>query len=72
MITAERLASEEARKDPWCLKITEKVSINIASEASFVHNLSGKKFEKKIFFATIWKTEACGQTLLPESSILIG
>ena len=26
-----------------CLKITEKVSINIASEASYVHIMSGKK-----------------------------
>ena len=46
MITAERLASEEARKDPWCLKITEKVSIYIASEASNVYILSGQKFTK--------------------------
>ena len=29
-----------------CLKITEKVSFNIASEASYVHNLSGQKFMK--------------------------
>ena len=26
-----------------CLKITEKVSFNIASEASYVYNLSGQK-----------------------------
>ena len=29
-----------------CLKITEKVSFNIASEASFVYILSGQKFIK--------------------------
>ena len=29
-----------------CLKITEKVSFNIASEASYVYNLSGQKFIK--------------------------
>ena len=30
-----------------CLKITEKVSFNIASEASYVYILSGQKFIKK-------------------------
>ena len=30
----------------WCLKITEKVSFNIASEASYVYILSGQKFIK--------------------------
>ena len=29
-----------------CLKITEKVSFNIASEASYVYNLGGQKFIK--------------------------
>ena len=29
-----------------CLKITEKVSFNIASEASYVYILSGKKLIK--------------------------
>ena len=29
-----------------CLKITEKVSFNIASEASYVYMLSGQKFSK--------------------------
>ena len=27
----------------WCLKITEKVSFNIASEASYAYILSGQK-----------------------------
>ena len=31
---------------PWCLKITEKVSFNIASEASYIYNLSGQKLIK--------------------------
>ena len=30
----------------WCLKITEKVSFNIASEASYNYNLNGQKFDK--------------------------
>ena len=32
--------------DSWCLKITEKVSFNIASEASYVYILSGQKLVK--------------------------
>ena len=28
----------------WCLKVTEKVSFNIASEASYVCMLGGQKF----------------------------
>ena len=31
---------------PRCLKITEKVSFNIASEASYVYILSGQKLTK--------------------------
>ena len=30
----------------WCLKITEKVLVNIASEASYIYVLSGQKFIK--------------------------
>ena len=30
-----------------CLKITEKVSFNIASEASYIYIFSGQKFIKK-------------------------
>ena len=29
-----------------CLKITEKVSLKIASEASYIYVLSGQKFSK--------------------------
>ena len=36
----------ESRADAQCLKITEKVSFNIASEASYVYILSGQKFIK--------------------------
>ena len=34
----------DVRYSAQCLKITEKVAFNIASEASYVHILSGKKF----------------------------
>ena len=53
-----------------CLKTTEKVSFNNASEASSVYILNGQKFIKKyqkwLFFASFWKPEACGQTVLPD------
>ena len=52
-----------------CLKITEKVSFNIASEASYVYILSG---QNGAFLASLWKSEACGQTVLPDRSVLIG
>ena len=52
------------------MKITEKVSFNVASEASYVYILSGQKFTKnaKIFE----KTEAYGQTVFPDRSLLVG
>ena len=31
-----------------CLKITEKIAFNIASEASYVYILSGQKFIKNV------------------------
>ena len=49
------------------LKITEKVSFNIASEASYVYK-SGQKFIKNTNF---WKPKYGGQTVLPDRSILI-
>ena len=60
-----------------CLKITEKVPFNIASEASYVYILSGqktfiKKCEKWSNLASFWKPKACGQTELPDRSVLIG
>ena len=59
-----------------CLKLTEKVSFNIVSEASYVYILSGQKFIKNAkngpILASFLKTEACGQTVLPDRSILKG
>ena len=69
------------KKDVWhsctrCLKITEKVLINIASEVSYVNILSGqnliKNAKKWSILASFWKPEACGQTVLPDRSVLIG
>ena len=59
-----------------CLKITEKVSFNIASEASYVYILSGQKFLKNAKNGQFWrvfeKSEACGQTVLPDMLLIIG
>ena len=59
-----------------CLKITQKIAFNIASEASYVYILSGQKFMKNAENGQFWrvfeKLEACGQTVLPDRSILIG
>ena len=45
-----------------CLKITEKVSFNIASEASYVYVLSGqtliKNAKNRHILASFWKPEA--------------
>ena len=53
-----------------------KVSFNIASEASYVYILSGQKFIKNAKNGQFWrvfkKPEACGQTVLPDRSVLIG
>ena len=38
-----------------CLKITEKVSFNIASEASYVYILSGQKFIKNAKNCPFWR-----------------
>ena len=64
-------------KNARCMKVIEKVSFNIASEASYVYILSGQKLIKidkngpfwRVFFR---KPEACGQTVLPDRSVLIG
>ena len=52
-----------------CLKITEKVSFNIAVEASYVYVLSNGKCQKWSILASFWKPEAFGQTVLPDRSI---
>ena len=38
-----------------CLKITEKVSFNIASEASYVYILSGQKLIKNAKIGPFWR-----------------
>ena len=57
-----------------CLEITENVSFNIASEASYVYILSRQKFietaKKWSILAIFLKPEACGQTVLPDRSLL--
>ena len=50
--------------------MTENVSFNIASEASYVYFLSGPM--QWYILARFWKPEACGQTVLPDRSLLIG
>ena len=55
-----------------CLKITEKVAFNIASEASYVCN--GQKFIKNAKNGQFWwvfETKPFGQTMLPDRSILV-
>ena len=42
-------------KDAQCLKITEKVSFNIASEASYVYILSGQKLIKNAQNCSFWR-----------------
>ena len=45
----------KTNKFALCLKITEKVSFNVASEASYVYILSGQKLEL-VNFAEFLKT----------------
>ena len=53
-----------------------KVSFNIASEASYVYILSGQKLIKNAkngpFWRVFWKPEAWSQTVVPDSSALVG
>ena len=51
-----------------------KSRIQIASEASYVYILSKQKFIKMSKTANLgdfWKPEVCGQTVLPEKSLLM-
>ena len=60
---------------PYCAKISKKVAFNIASEASYVYILSGQKLIKMpemVHLETFWKPGSCGQTMLPDRSLLIG
>ena len=57
-----------------CLKITQKVAFDIASEASYVYILNRKKFIKNAKngqFGMFWQTEATILTVLPDKPILI-
>ena len=63
----------------WCLKIKELVSFNIASEAIYAYIFSGQKLIKNAKNRPFWrvfrkprKPEACGQTVLPDRSVLKG
>ena len=58
-------------KTTQCLKILEKVSFNIASEASYVY-INGQKFikmPKMVNFASFFKPKDDGQTVLPDRSL---
>ena len=62
---------------PQCLKITKKVSFNIASEASYVYILIKQKFIENVKSAQFWrvfdKLKLVGkQCYIPDRSILIG
>ena len=61
-------------KDAQCLKTTEKVSFNIASEASFHFEwtIVKQKCQKWYNLPSFWKPEVGGQTLFPDRSVLIG
>ena len=54
-----------------CLKITEKVSFNIL-RLQFERTTVHEKCLKCSILASFWKHEACGQTVIPDRSILIG
>ena len=51
------------------------MSHKIASEASYVHFMSGQKLiknAKMVNLASFWKLEAFGQTVLPDMLLLKG
>ena len=54
----------------------EKVSFNITSGVSYVYDSGGQKLIKKCqnwyVLASFSKSKACGQTVLPDRSILKG
>ena len=54
-----------------CLKILKNVSFNIASEASYVYILSGKKFIKNAQNGEVLKSKAWYQKVLPDRSFLV-
>ena len=60
-------------KETRCLKITEKVSFNSVSEASYVYILSGQKLNKNAkngpFYARFEEPEAYGQTVVADRTV---
>ena len=66
----------QIHQNVWCLKIAKKVAFNIARLASYVYILSGQKLINNAkngqFLASFWKSEACGQTVLPDRSLSTG
>ena len=64
----QRMSLAHAR----CLKITEKVSYNIASEARYVYILSWQKLIKNAKNDQFLQVFVCGQTVLPDRSVLVG
>ena len=63
---------KETKVASQCLKITEKVSFNNASEASAVYILSGQKFIKNTKNGQFRKPEAYGHIVLLDRTFLIG
>ena len=54
------------------MNIAEKVSFNIASEASYIYILSGQNSPKLTILGIFKKTETWGETVLPDMAISIG
>ena len=55
LLTSKRAEGRAKKGYARCLKITEKVSFNIASEASYVYNLSGQKLIKNAKNGSFWR-----------------
>ena len=66
---ASKVSETEKRdNDHGVWKSQKKVSFNIASEWTKIN----QKCHKWSNLASFWKTEACGQTVLPDRSVFIG
>ena len=55
MSTIEEIERHKEAINSHCLKITEKVSFNIASEANYVYMLSGQKLIKNAKNGPFWR-----------------
>ena len=55
MFHLQKFIIVESKVFARCLKITEKVSFNIASEASYVYILSGQKLIKNAKNGPFWR-----------------